>query len=297
MIASLQLLPDRRPKATRAAHLLGSGMNPGVVNVLIRPAIEALSRRAAQPTEVIEADLVSILFTEIDSTEEVGGTDREVMATTWNPRHFVEELLEPHAMYSANGRPSRLAHRPDQRRYRARCGADIIEGFVVPHDEVTTMGAKYPGCEVAYVYRPNPAADAALSAHPTRGIADWALRRLYPPHAGEMCGGNRIGVLLTTRSFGELWFGYDTPIDVALPFGTNATLLQVAAGVLAGWRALSSLPAGVFTTEDLDPGPYLRVVDAFLGSPGVYDDPQADSMPLIRRAVLPVDETTTSRSR
>jgi homospermidine synthase len=83
-----------------------------------------------------------------------------------------------------------------------------------------------------------------------------------------------VGVLLCSRSFGELWMGFATDVRKGLPFGTNATQLQVAAGVIAGWLQLGTR-RGLHFVEDLDWRAFLSVVTAILGAPHVVHDPAA----------------------
>jgi hypothetical protein len=58
--------------------------------------------------------------------------------------------------------------------------------------------------------------------------------------------------------------GFDTDVATGLRFGTNATLLQVAAGVIAGWSQLGRT-RGVHFVEDLDPREFVRDVSELLG--------------------------------
>ena len=105
-----KVLPARRPDIGAASHLIGAGMNPGVVNALVSAGLEEFARRiGAQP------DLYAIYFTEEDTTRCVGGAHDDSFAISWSPHHALEELLEPHAMYVANGRPVRCDHPPHTR--------------------------------------------------------------------------------------------------------------------------------------------------------------------------------------
>jgi homospermidine synthase len=91
-----------------------------------------------------------------------------------------------------------------------------------------------------------------------------------------------VGVLLCSRTFGELWCGFETDVAEGLRLGTNATLLQVAAGVVAGWAQLHDAE-GVRVVEQLDTRAYLRDVAALLGAFRVVHDPHAPFTPLADR--------------
>jgi homospermidine synthase len=89
-------------------------------------------------------------------------------------------------------------------------------------------------------------------------------------------------VLLCSRRFGELWLGFDTDVGAGLALGTNATQLQVAAGVLAGWTQLGRR-VGIHFVEKLDWQGFLGVVGEVLGPTVVVHDPTAVPLALADR--------------
>ncbi|HEY8550781.1 MAG TPA: hypothetical protein VIL35_12565 [Vicinamibacterales bacterium] len=281
-----RLLPPRRPALTRAGHLVGSGANPGIVNALVPCAIREMARRAGVAPTLEALDLHAILITEEDTTRPSGGGDStDVFAMTWSPQHCLEELFEARAFAARDGRVVDLGHRPTAALYEARCGDRIIRGMAVPHEELVTLGTRYRDVEIAFIYRLPRQARRALAAHPARTRPDgWRTRRLYPPWTDALEGRDRVGVLLCSRRFGELWMGFDTPVSAGLRYGTNATQLQVAAGVLAGWSQLGNL-RGIHFVEDLDTDRFVRVASEILGPPGVVHDPEARPVSLTDRVV------------
>lgn len=285
-----RLLPGHRPATQSGSHLVGTGMNPGVVNALARAAMHHFAARVGVAANPEALELHALHVTEEDTTARTDAhDDAGRFAVTWRPRSCLEELHEPRASYVLRGQPVTLPHAPTAARYRARCGDRSIEGLVIPHEELVTLGHCFPTLELAFVYRLPPAARRFLAA---RSAAAASLgdalalptARLYPPHTSALDGRDRVGVLLCSRRFGELWLGYDTEVAHGLQFGTNATELQVAAGVLAGWDQLGRV-AGVHTVEDLDGARYLAFVDALLGPPLLVHDAHAPVTPLHARRV------------
>lgn len=284
--AILRLVPPRRPALIRRGHLVGSGANPGIVNALVFEAMKELSRRCNVAPTLEDLDAYAVLITEEDTTHEPGKVvDDDVFPMTWSPLHCLEEIFEPRAFVARGGQIIGLDHRPDERLYRARCGDREIEAMAVPHEETVTLASRFPGVEIAFLYRLAPAAMRALAKHPERrDAADWSVHRLYPPYATLIEGGDRVGVLLCSRRFGELWLGFDTHVSAGLRFGTNATQVQVAAGVLAGWEQLGSR-TGIHFVEDLDWRRYLSSVTEILGPLVAVHDPDAPPRTLAERAV------------
>jgi homospermidine synthase len=193
---------------------------------------------------------------------------------SWSPAHALAEILERRAMYVARGDLMRLDHPPHERRYRARCGDREVEAMIVPHEECVTLGHRFAPVECAFCYAIPEAASAALARHPDRRPDAWETQMMYPPHEARLAGGDRVGVLLCSRRHGELWVGFDTSHAAAARYGTNATLLQTAAGVIAGWTLLGAQP-GIHVVEELDWRAYLAVVETILGPRQVHVHPGA----------------------
>lgn len=282
-----RLLPPRRPALHQRSHLIGSGANPGIVNALVFSALEAFAERVGTAPTVEALDLHSVLITEEDTTEErgVSAYPTDVFPMTWSPAHCIEELFEPRAFVARNGESRSLGHAPSERWYRVRCGDEIIEGMAVPHEETTTLSKKLRDVEIAFIYRVSSPARRALAARRVWDHETARTRRLYPPHTNRLIGEDRLGVLLCSRRYGELWMGFETHMSRGLAMGTNATQLQVAAGVLAGWSQLGTRP-GIHFVEDLDWRLFLNVATEVLGKKVVVHDSDARPQSVAERAVF-----------
>ncbi|PRP99997.1 Homospermidine synthase [Enhygromyxa salina] len=278
------------PDVEVGVHLLCMGMNPGLINVLVARGLHELATRSGRAPSLDALDLYAILLTELDATTTTTPLEpaSERFPCTWCPDGCLDEILEPEAMMTVNGEPAVLDHPPHRAFYEARCGDELIHGHIVPHEELVSLGAMYPSVELAYCYRPPPATRAALAAAPDRLPDDWPTRRLYPPdHLEDLRGFNRLGALLCSRTLGELWVGWDTPVADALPYSTNATLLQVAAGVLAGWSELRTAAPGVYLPEELDTARTLGLAAQVLGPLRVVWDRDAVPRAVAKRRVGP----------
>jgi saccharopine dehydrogenase-like NADP-dependent oxidoreductase len=284
--AIARLLPPLRPSLERRSHLVGSGANPGIVNALVFMALTEFANRAGVPATVDALELVAALITEEDTTVERNVLESaDVFAMTWSPGHCLEELFEPAAFCARGGRVISLGHQPTARWYGARCGDRTIEGMAVPHEEVATLARHFPSVEIGFIYRIPAAARRALATHADRTAPDaWETRRLCPPWTRALTGSDRVGVLLCSRRFGELWVGFDTDVAKGLALDTNATQLQVAAGVLAGWTQLGTIN-GIHFVEDLQWEAFLRVVGEILGPPVIVHDASAPARSLAERCV------------
>lgn len=282
--AIARLLPPRRPLLIRRSHLVGSGANPGIVNALVFAALDAFAEKLQVPATIEALDLHAVFVTEEDTTVDMDAeVDTNVFPMTWSPEMCLEELYEPRAFAARGGKSVDLGHRPTEKRYRARCGDRDIVGLAVPHEETATLAMRMPGVEIAFLYRIPEAARRALAAHPERDTPEeWRTRKLYPPESRNLAGSDRVGVLLCSRTHGELWIGFETNVSTGARFGSNATELQVAAGVLAGWQQLG-LRRGIHFVEDLNWRSFLNVAAEVLGPSHVVYDPKAPFLPLVER--------------
>jgi homospermidine synthase len=270
-----ELAPGLRPDALRGHHVLAAGMNPGCVNALVDTAARELAVRTGR--DVASLGIAAIYVTEHDTTD--CDDDADGLATSWSPACCRMELLTPRAAWVDRGRVRATDHAPWQAQYRVRCGDAIIDGHLVPHDEVVTLSWRWPDVELAYLVRLPERTRAWLDAQPRPTGPDL---RMWPPHATAVRGRDVVGVLVCTREQGELWCGFDTDAVAAARFDTNATLLQVAAGVVAGWHRLGD-GTGVHFIEELDTAAVVADASAIIGPPKIVHDSAAPFRPLPSR--------------
>jgi homospermidine synthase len=246
--------------------ILGSGMNPGVINAIVVEAVRRIARGAALHPSEIERSLRRIVLTESDTTRVGACFEPNEFPATWNPTHVYEELTEIQTGYVRAGETCWLAQRPVDTRVTAWAAGRRFVGMLVPHEEVVTLGERYPSAEIGFVY--------AIPDQTQRRLARIAAREhlqpvlLAPPRFASLAGEDTVGVLLDVGEHGTYWFGFENAHEEALPYGTSATLLQVAAGAAAGLGALLAANdrwPGVRVVEDLDTAAYLTRVERVLG--------------------------------
>ena len=269
-----------RPQTRGTSQIIASGMNPGVVEALAVVAQDEFRRRVGS------ADLAlhGVHVTERDTTT-CGGDLGDTFGMSWSPEHALDELLEDKTMYAAPGRVAIASHAPHRQLYAARVGDCEVATMLVPHEELVAMSALVPGVESAFFYAIPTAAQQALWRHPDRQPEQWKKQRLYHPHTRGLVGYDRVGCLLASLSYGELWAGFEHHANDHAAFG-NGTLLQTAAGMLAAWSLLGSRP-GMRVVSELDARNYLGVVQRVLGPYRVFYEPRAPVRRVADRALLP----------
>ena len=259
-------LDARASTRWRGAHLVGAGMNPGVVNALL--AVLLAEEREAHGAD---AHAGVALFTEHDETTPSTPLKAGRLGTTWNARDLVAELTEFPSFTVADGVRQDLPHRALDRSYEAHVADTPVEGWLVPHDELITLGRRYPGLRLGYLYRPCASTRAVMTpaAADTPGLGTSlavGAARLCPPHDPMPGGRSQLGLLRERAGAPRTWRGWSHEAAEVRPLGTSPVPFQVAAGVLAAVQLLGpESPAGMWTVEELDARGFLRVAEGYLG--------------------------------
>lgn len=246
-----------------AGVVMGSGMNPGIVNALVERGIERLANINLIDKAALIDDLRYVIFTEEDTTIIPPTEFKEAeFPITWNPQHAFAEFTERSTGYVDQGRVQWVNSRPLDCRLEVLCNDKIITGMLVPHEESVTIGEKYPHIASGFIY--NIPSISAQRLPQVRGL-QLITPVLLVPRSFQLEGADTVGVLLQTSRYGAYWLGFKNEHHEAVKYDTNATLMQVAAGVLAGARILLSPISCISTVEDLDHKSYLDTVCQILG--------------------------------
>ena len=244
--------------------ILGSGMNPGIVNALVERGIQRLANLNFIDKNELAADLKYIIFTEEDTTAiptESKFNDSD-FPITWNPQHAFAEFTEQSTGYVSQGRVQWINSRPLDCKFDVVCNDKVINGILVPHEEAVTIGEKYPNVTSGFIY-----SIPDITARHLPKVRNLKLINpvLLVPKNFELDGYDTVGVLLQTTRYGAYWLGYRNYHHEATHYDTNATLMQVAAGVLAGTGILLKQFSRISVVEDLDHQIYLDTVCHILG--------------------------------
>lgn len=264
LIRAIEIRNEIINKRSRSGGvIMGSGMNPGIVNALVERGIQKLADSNSISKEELAADLKYIIFTEEDTTVVPESSfSHSEFPITWNPQHAYAEFTESSTGYVTQGRVKWIPSKPLDCRYNVVCNDKVINGMLVPHEEVVTIGEKYPNITSGFIYCIPPVSSRRL---PEVRNLKTIKPVLLVPRNFELQGYDTVGVLLETERYGSYWLGYKNHHEEAICYDTNATLMQVAAGVLAGTSILLKQFSHISVVEDLDYQAYLDMVCRILG--------------------------------
>ena len=278
------------------------GANPGLVSQLVKAAGLDLARMLGlEPVAPAAADGWARLFRDLGiRTIHIAEHDSQVSRTpraagefvgTWSVDGFLGEGVQPAELgwgthevdLPADGRRHEgeapgiyLLHPGVDVRVRSWApAAGPFVGYLVTHMESLSIADHLTLRERGHVvYRPTvhyaycPCPDSLLSLHEllARGLVPQARQRILG--SDIVHGQDELGVLLAGHPRGAYWFGSQLTIADARAIvpHTNATALQVAAGILGGMAAAIDQPAlGLVEPEELDFRRVLAVARPYLG--------------------------------
>ena len=242
---------DELPIRLKKPHILFSGMNPGVVNILTAYGI----REHGLPKEIVEF--------EFDSSAWIHHPDQHVI--TWSLAQFVTEMIkDPAEAMRAHGKiqqelPNSLYH---CEQLRALLSPIITPrtspyGCVTAHEECFTLAQCF-GIPMKFIYSVHPRTMAYLRAAVERGDQDFDLIIGDNIHK-KLSGSDHIGIALNYPHKRVTLFNRMANKDVK---GASATVYQVMVGVLAALTALreGKLKPKIYYAEDLLDTPYFSCV-------------------------------------
>jgi hypothetical protein len=234
------------------AHIICTGMNPGVVDMWTRMGIE----EHGVPD--------SVVFFEYDSSVIASGWRPMI---TWSRKAFIEEVSIERSAVMLGGDRVRLSkgnalmNRADLSGMMGRMMGvgRYPRGFVVPHEECASIAIAY-GIPAQFIYAINQdTMDALVDIYKRKGKIEKDDLVLGDNIKHPLEGEDSIGVMLDYWDKQVYYFNSTRNRDQK---GTNATCAQVAVGVLAALNTVAKrrLSHGIHFVFELHGTGYGRFV-------------------------------------
>ncbi len=301
--------------------IITHGANPGLVNHFAKAALVDLAEHVGHEHSTpqtqedwarLARDLkVRVIHISERDTQVVNAPKQvDEFVNTWSIEGFVEEAMMPSELgWGTHEKtlPERAhGHNegPDNAIFIAKPAAEImlrswvpnggqIAGYALPHAECVTLSDYFTLREengelyrptVAFAYMP---CDAAMSSLHELMMQGWTMPKKERVFEDEIISGiDELGILLLGDGPTGWWYGSQLDIHEARELipGTNATAVQVAAGVVSAsiWACLNP-NRGFNEPEDLPHEAILEVARPWLGP--MVSTP-TDWSPLRQRADL-----------
>ena len=266
MVDYLPTIKEFEQKYQNGSHVLGVGMNPGIVNHMILGAIE----RYGVPKSFVEIEYDSA-FPKIDP-----GTP----FITWSKRQFLGESVIDNSGYCGEGgkyieleKPPISNPIPTQNHLSSLAVLDEYPlGMIVSHDEIIALSQHF-GIPGQFIYAIHPLSLRRLQTiYFERGTVDECDISEIDNTTTHISGSDRIGAWLNYEDRRVCWWCEVLHKNAS---GTNATLFMVAVGVLA--HLLDYIQAhpgkpGVTGVHDLNTTRLLCIVNQYMNINEIVED-------------------------
>jgi hypothetical protein len=237
-------LEEATTRKHRRPHILFSGMNPGVVNVLAAMGVEKFG---------IPRDLTEF---EYDTSRTL--RDPLPNGVTWSLAQFVDEAVkEPAQVVLSRKRartlmPNAVEHPEDMEPILGPLVrmSEYPHGWTVMHEECLTLGQKYD-VPCRFIYAVNRRTrDFVEKQYRAEGALEESDLELMNNVKRPLVGSDLVGIRLEYADRAVYYFNRKHNINLK---GSSATIYQVAVGVHAAvfTLLLDRLEPGVKFTEDL----------------------------------------------
>lgn len=294
-----QLIAEFDHRAAKPACIFDHGMNPGLISSFVKQGLLDIAQIALASGIYPElktylahrdfsaiAECLGLRVLHCSELDDQHGTNipQDVFVNTWSCPGFLVEAKAPMQMALGThetaipGKGSLTERRifvSNELAYRTRAQSYVpyrkILGMVVPHEEVITL-QKFltrPGYAptICYVYEINPHTARCFD----EGIIDEKNGEVLTPEANKLSGADKVGALFLlarnplTGEAGTWSYWCGTILETTDPV-FSATVIQVAAGVLAAMRWMIANPlGGVRFPEELPHEEMLNSARPFLG--------------------------------
>lgn len=245
LIERVRLFEAGRQGLEGTTAIIGSGMNPGVVQWM---ALHLMSQEPEQMPlgcYIVEQD--DSFFA--DPTLAKPNT----VYTTWSPDCFLDEAVTCYPMFMARKSPLVIYEPVYRQSFQVRLGVIEFEGCLMPHEEVLSLCNLFD-MEGGFLYKVNDHTTNLLLAHLDEPEKVWELpKQVLDPSVARLIGQDLVGVLLVYADKERYIYNVTANGAAQALYGVNATYYQVACGVYSALASLllDQLPKGVFTVDEL----------------------------------------------
>jgi homospermidine synthase len=246
LIERVRHLEKHKDKFSNSTAIIGSGMNPGVVQWM---AIELLM------TDSAENQPIGCYIVEHDNSFYKNKKDakKNVIYTTWAPECFLDEAILGLPMFMKHHNPLFFYEQVYDLEFKVTLGNKEFYGCLMAHEEVCTLGKLYD-MEGGFLYKVNDHTTNLIRANidDVDKLWDFEMKVLNPKDAA-LEGEDLVGVLLVYPDKERYMYNVLSNEAIFAKYKTNATYFQVACGVYASLSVLllDELPKGAYYVDEL----------------------------------------------
>ncbi|MFC0190517.1 S-adenosylmethionine decarboxylase related protein [Fictibacillus aquaticus] len=236
---------DKKGQFTNTKAVIGSGMNPGVVQWMAHELIH--KHRGSKPLACYIVEHDTSFFADPAIVK------KDTIYTSWSVECFLDEAILSYPMYVSHQTPLYMYDDVYRDEYTVNLGDVTFQGCLMPHEEVLSLGKLYD-MEFGFIYRVNEHTTKLIrdNLHQTDELWDWE-HQLIDPEIRDVTGEDLVGVLLVFENHEEYIYNVMNTKEIYPKYKTNATYFQVACGLYGGIASLllDSVPNGAHYVDEL----------------------------------------------
>lgn len=246
LLERLRHLEKHKDNILNSSAIIGSGMNPGVVQWM---AIELLKGDSSDELPL------GCYIVEHDTSfyKDKNVVKENVVYTTWSPECFLDEAILSYPMFMKNHIPLFLYEKVYDVEFKVTLGDKQFYGCLMPHEEVYTLGKLYD-MEGGFLYKINDHTTELIHSNidDLEKVWDFEMKVLDPLDA-PLEGEDLAGVLLVYKDKERYMYNVLSNDSIFARYKTNATYFQVACGIYASLSVmlLDQIPKGAYYVDEL----------------------------------------------
>ncbi|AYB44759.1 saccharopine dehydrogenase NADP-binding domain-containing protein [Paenibacillus lautus] len=223
LLERFRLFQEGCPQTTQSAAIIGSGMNPGVVQWMAIELMKESPDEIPIACYIVEHD--SSLYKNPDLIK-----DRTIYST-WSPECFLEEAILNYPLFMKHRFPFTMHIPVFELEFKVTLGSKQFYGSLMPHEEVLTLGKAFD-METGFIYRVSDYTIGLIRSQLNEidDVWEWD-HHVLDPAFGEVGGEDLVGVLLVYPNHERYMYNVLRSDDIYPQYHINATYFQVACGI------------------------------------------------------------------
>lgn len=245
LIERYQIFESNRQDFNQVTAIIGSGMNPGVVQWMALELMKANPEEKPMGCFIVEQD--DSFYADRKRVRE------DTLYTTWSTECFLDEAILGYPMFLKHRTPLFLYEHVYNLEFKVSLGDKHFSGCLMAHEEVVTLGKLFD-METGFIYKVNDHTSEIIRRNLDNvdDLWNWNMEVL-DPEKGELIGEDLVGVLLVYPDKERYMYNILSNQEVFNQYKVSATYFQVASGIYGALSTflLDDLPPGIYYVDEL----------------------------------------------
>ncbi len=245
LLEKIKLLEQYKNSCSNTSAIIGSGMNPGLVQWMAIELINQTPEEMPCGCYIVEHDT-----TFFKNKKQAA---QNTLYTTWSPECFLNEAISSFPMFMQNHTPLFLYEDVYNLQFNVTLGDKQFSGRLMTHEEVYSLGKLFP-FEIGFIYEINEHTSHLIESHLDNVDVLWDYEaHVLDPLKDELEGQDSVGVLLVYSDRECYLYNELRTKDIFNKYQINATYFQVACGLYASLCVLllDSIPKGTYYVDEM----------------------------------------------